>query len=235
MLLLRRPSEIRPFHLNYQYQDSPCQSLQRRGKEMTPSPCHQIELSVPHTTHLSKHSNGFRDLVLDNQENIQPFLGPVTVARARKIDHVSNLENQHNSPNQHTKIIRFSHGKHIHDECLICSVCLAPFEDGDELLSLDCRHIYHKQCIDMWISIGLQSNTSTCPDCRNPVENMGAFVNIGKYLSTSNSSSSTSAPISTSASTLSPSPSAPVEVESLCGSGYLLIHDFESESTNMII
>lgn len=32
-----------------------------------------------------------------------------------------------------------------------CSICLVDFETGDELRELPCRHIFHTDCIDLWL------------------------------------------------------------------------------------
>ncbi len=42
-----------------------------------------------------------------------------------------------------------------------CNVCLGPYELGDEVRTLPCRHKYHKQCIDPW----LRTN-AICPICK---------------------------------------------------------------------
>uniref|UniRef100_A0A803NMJ5 RING-type E3 ubiquitin transferase n=1 Tax=Cannabis sativa TaxID=3483 RepID=A0A803NMJ5_CANSA len=48
------------------------------------------------------------------------------------------------------------------DEDVVCAVCLAEFEEGEELRTLpECFHSFHAPCIDMW----LFSHT-TCPVCR---------------------------------------------------------------------
>ncbi|KAG6397460.1 hypothetical protein SASPL_143627 [Salvia splendens] len=46
-----------------------------------------------------------------------------------------------------------------------CSVCLSPFEEGDEVRKLKCKHTFHKGCVDTW----LQQDAATCPLCRRPV------------------------------------------------------------------
>ncbi|KAM7275693.1 hypothetical protein ACFE04_017559 [Oxalis oulophora] len=48
------------------------------------------------------------------------------------------------------------------DSC--CAVCLLEFEDSDEIRRLtNCRHIFHRSCIDRWI-VGYDQKT--CPLCR---------------------------------------------------------------------
>ena len=47
-------------------------------------------------------------------------------------------------------------------EDAICSVCIDPFEEGDEVRALPmCEHAFHKECIDEWLS-----QNTTCPNCR---------------------------------------------------------------------
>ncbi|KAH7433180.1 hypothetical protein KP509_07G057800 [Ceratopteris richardii] len=43
-----------------------------------------------------------------------------------------------------------------------CVVCLVDFEEGETLCQLPkCKHVFHKDCIDMWLS-----SHTTCPLCR---------------------------------------------------------------------
>ncbi|KAL0410440.1 UNVERIFIED_CONTAM: E3 ubiquitin-protein ligase RING1 [Sesamum latifolium] len=47
-----------------------------------------------------------------------------------------------------------------------CAVCLSVFEEGEEVRQLPkCNHLFHAQCIDMWLYSHMD-----CPLCRSPVE-----------------------------------------------------------------
>lgn len=52
-----------------------------------------------------------------------------------------------------------------------CSVCLADLEKGEEGRYLPCKHLFHRQCIDAWLSKSRQ-----CPVCRRDVPHMAAFI-----------------------------------------------------------
>ncbi|XVE82174.1 hypothetical protein DITRI_Ditri15bG0125700 [Diplodiscus trichospermus] len=52
------------------------------------------------------------------------------------------------------------------DSALECAVCLSEFEENESgRLLPKCSHSFHLDCIDMWFH-----SHSTCPLCRNPVE-----------------------------------------------------------------
>jgi len=42
-----------------------------------------------------------------------------------------------------------------------CSICLEPCVSGVEL---ECKHVFHKKCIEKWLD-----TNPTCPNCRVPV------------------------------------------------------------------
>lgn len=42
-----------------------------------------------------------------------------------------------------------------------CNICLAPYEEGDQVRILPCVHRFHQSCVDQW----LQSN-AVCPVCK---------------------------------------------------------------------
>ncbi|KAI8853425.1 hypothetical protein BC829DRAFT_382776 [Chytridium lagenaria] len=45
-----------------------------------------------------------------------------------------------------------------------CTICLAPYEEDDELRILRCKHGFHSECIDQWLT----SHVNNCPMCRQP-------------------------------------------------------------------
>ena len=47
----------------------------------------------------------------------------------------------------------------------VCSICLAPFNVGDEYRRLPCAHIFHASEIDTWLT-----TKNTCPVCKLVVE-----------------------------------------------------------------
>lgn len=42
-----------------------------------------------------------------------------------------------------------------------CSICLEDYEDGENILYLECGHYYHEKCSKNWFKDG-----NTCPLCR---------------------------------------------------------------------
>ena len=53
-----------------------------------------------------------------------------------------------------------------------CAVCLNDFDESNELIKLNCDHIFHLECIANWNRI-----QSTCPSCRNEYLQSGNSVN----------------------------------------------------------
>lgn len=44
-----------------------------------------------------------------------------------------------------------------------CVVCLSKIKEGEELRKLECRHVFHKKCLEGW----LHQLNFTCPLCRS--------------------------------------------------------------------
>ncbi len=47
------------------------------------------------------------------------------------------------------------------DDVDTCAICLAPFNDEDEIRGLTCGHAFHVVCIDNWLS----TRRACCPVC----------------------------------------------------------------------
>lgn len=50
--------------------------------------------------------------------------------------------------------------------CSACAVCLCPFEEGEPLRNLPCRHRFHTDCVDQW----LLGRSVKCPLCNHPID-----------------------------------------------------------------
>ena len=46
-----------------------------------------------------------------------------------------------------------------------CSICLELLNDGDEITSLSCDHVFHKTCLVTWLR-----RSNACPLCRTQVD-----------------------------------------------------------------
>ena len=48
----------------------------------------------------------------------------------------------------------------------ICPICIEDF-GKETIVKLDCNHVYHKDCLEMWI---INNNNDECPYCRKIIE-----------------------------------------------------------------
>jgi E3 ubiquitin-protein ligase RHA2 len=61
------------------------------------------------------------------------------------------------------------------EEDVECVVCLSKIEDEDEIRVLRCNHMYHKHCLDKWISF----KNHTCPLCRESLRPKNVITELG--------------------------------------------------------
>ncbi|KEH34204.1 putative transcription factor C2H2 family [Medicago truncatula] len=61
------------------------------------------------------------------------------------------------------------------NEDVECVVCLCKIEEGDEISVLRCDHMYHKHCLDKWLSF----KNHTCPLCRESLRPERAITEHG--------------------------------------------------------
>lgn len=50
----------------------------------------------------------------------------------------------------------------------MCSVCYEDYENGVELVKLECSHVFHKKCISQWLRL-----KKSCPLCKQEVKPNG--------------------------------------------------------------
>lgn len=103
-----------------------------------------------------------------NQDNINP--DDMTYEELQTLGESIGVESKGLSVKQiaslqHTKFKEkkgFFTTKRIHKECVICCV---QFKHNEELITLPCKHDYHKDCIAKWLEI-----KKNCPVCQREVE-----------------------------------------------------------------
>lgn len=55
--------------------------------------------------------------------------------------------------------------EHMEEGCatvIVCSICLHGLNEGDEVMTANCKHLWHSYCIREWIC----SSRTDCPNCR---------------------------------------------------------------------
>ena len=60
-----------------------------------------------------------------------------------------------------------------------CPICFESFRSEKKVVSTQCGHLTHDECIQKWLNTG----TNTCPKCRTPIPNRNKLVKM--YLSSS--------------------------------------------------
>lgn len=55
-----------------------------------------------------------------------------------------------------------------------CTICVEDLEEGDEIRTLPCGHVYHKQCVDEWLR-----RSRLCCLCKRPINEHGGASSSG--------------------------------------------------------
>lgn len=73
--------------------------------------------------------------------------------------------------------------KKLTDSQTTCNICLEDFKDGQEMRKLHCSHVFHRECIDRWLS-----QVASCPICKKEI------IGANNHSSASAASSSSDQP-----------------------------------------
>eukprot|EP00041_Stephanoeca_diplocostata_P010154 m.161153 g.161153 ORF g.161153 m.161153 type:complete len:266 (+) comp18048_c0_seq2:290-1087(+) len=60
-----------------------------------------------------------------------------------------------------------------HQSCTECTICIDEFEKSDACRSLPCKHVFHTECIDLWLK-----KNHTCPTCKQSVVSLSSPMDL---------------------------------------------------------
>jgi len=96
--------------------------------------------------------------------SIQRYIGILEVIRAdlTAIDEELNAVRPRPQPGLGQNFLRrLRVVKATGEEDAECTICISGLEKGDEMRLLPCKHIFHRNCLDLWLGEAI-----TCPNCK---------------------------------------------------------------------
>lgn len=102
--------------------------------------------------------------IYDNIFNDNVFIDIIIIQ-----NHDENLENLENVKNiviqEELDKIQISEFSDIKTDEKQCSICLDDFEPSSKIRLINCKHLFHSECLDTW----LLQHDYKCPHCREKV------------------------------------------------------------------
>jgi len=90
-------------------------------------------------------------------------------SNAMGVDIGADIDNPNNPNDEDNASIQKQDSDFIRaafDSCVMCSICICEFEEGEELRLLpECGHVFHTDCISPWLT----EKRNTCPLCQQKV------------------------------------------------------------------
>lgn len=75
------------------------------------------------------------------------------------------IDEAEESDEEEKKEIHFTPSKYTKNQIVKeCSICIVDFDTDDEVVELNCKHIFHLSCITEWCQ-----RKPDCPNCRLPI------------------------------------------------------------------
>ena len=105
--------------------------------------------------------------VVDEQKNIE-YIG-ITIILFLSFCQISfysinkcfiKMKNVYNL-NKKTKKVKNADLENLINEC---SICLEQYKLNEKIIQLECDHIFHKSCFELWFK-----NNNSCPICRDNI------------------------------------------------------------------
>lgn len=77
---------------------------------------------------------------------------------------IRNIERSLDGRFKYFNFVKIIYNSESSTEC--CAICQCEYTDHEHVRILKCKHMYHKKCIDKWLSF-----SDSCPMCRCNVFN----------------------------------------------------------------
>eukprot|EP00397_Hematodinium_sp_SG-2012_P013999 GEMP01014225.1.p1 GENE.GEMP01014225.1~~GEMP01014225.1.p1 ORF type:complete len:492 (+),score=111.03 GEMP01014225.1:88-1563(+) len=103
--------------------------------------------------------NGERSNVAPGNHNL-PNFGVLTSPRLS-----SPHRGQNNAASNHPLVMALPSHKYTASADRECQICLENYDEGDDVKTLPCFHMFHSGCADQWLHINWQ-----CPTCRTRID-----------------------------------------------------------------
>ncbi|WAQ90153.1 hypothetical protein PtA15_12A139 [Puccinia triticina] len=149
---LQRDLEAADQSVNWSIEHHP---LQQNGEApWEPQASHERHEIIIHIPDKEGHRSGITPTTSWHSHDHEQMASPVEI-----LDNGFNKEDGF----QVGKISQINHEE--------CAICLSDFDSESDTIALDCKHLFHKHCINCWLYKG--SPPYTCPACRDPLRQGG--------------------------------------------------------------
>jgi hypothetical protein len=91
-------------------------------------------------------------IFLDVEQEVNSSSVPKNVTRGRYLRALSSSQQKQDGNDEKNK--------NEEDETDECTICFVTLEDGDRVGSLSCQHVFHADCLKMWLK-----SRNVCPLC----------------------------------------------------------------------
>lgn len=98
--------------------------------------------------------------IYDNVFNDNVFIDIIIIQNHENLENVKNIVIQ-----EELDKIQISEFSDIKTDEKQCSICLDDFEPSSKIRLINCKHLFHSECLDTW----LLQHDYKCPHCREKV------------------------------------------------------------------